>query len=89
MATAKCAVQLRDECLPQGIPSSLPPELQRLFLLSSAGRKCFVLRMLMGLTLEMSSEILNLKRDEFDETLCRALRELPRLSGTQNGKARL
>ena len=89
VATANCALQHRDQCLPQEISSSLPPELQRLFLLPSAGRKCFVLRILMGLTLEMSSEILNLKRDEFDEALCRALHDLPRLSGTHNGKARL
>ena len=63
VATAKCAVQLRDGCLPRAeIPSSLPPELQRLFLLSSVGRKCFVLRILMGLTLEMTSGILNLHK---------------------------
>lgn len=49
VATAKCAIQLRDECLPQAaIPSSLPPELQRLFLLSSVSRNCSVLRTLMG-----------------------------------------
>jgi hypothetical protein len=89
VATAKCAIQLRDKCLPEvEIPSSLPPELQRLFLLSSVGRDCFVLRMLMGLTPEMSSEILNLNKDEVDEALCRALSDLPGLAGIQSAQAR-
>ena len=79
--TAKCANQLCDESLPgPEISFSLPPELQRLFLLSSVGRKCFVLRILMGLTPETSSEILNLRRDEVDEALCRALSDLPGLA---------
>ena len=86
--TTKCAIQLRNECLPPAeIPSSLPPELQRLFLLSSTGRDCFVLRMLMGLSPEMTSEILNLHRDEVDEALCRALRDLPGLAGIQSAMA--
>ena len=52
--TAKCAIQIDDVGFPQAkIPSGLPPELRRLFLLSSIDRQCFVLRMLMGLTLEM------------------------------------
>ena len=81
--------KLRDERLPRAeIPSSLPPELQRLFLLSSVDRKCFVLRILMGLTLEMSSGILNLSRDEVDEALCHALSDLPRLAGVQSSLAR-
>lgn len=89
VATAKCAIQLRDKCLPEvEIPSSLPPELQRLFLLSSVGRDCFILRMLMGLTLEMSSEILNKDRDELDEALCRALSDLPGLAGIPSAQAR-
>lgn len=47
IATAKCAIQIPDGCLPgPEIASSLPAELQRLFLLSSVGRKCFVLRSL-------------------------------------------
>ena len=84
VATAKCAVQLRDGCLPRmEIPSRLPPELQRLFLLSSVDRKCFVLRILMGLTLETSSGILSLHRDEVDEALCRALNDLPGLAGVR------
>jgi len=82
VATAKCAIQIPDGCL-QGpeIPSSLPAELRRLFLLSSVGRKCFVLRILMGLTLEVTSGILNLPEDEVDEALCRALSDLPGLAG--------
>jgi hypothetical protein len=89
VATAKCSVQLRDGCLPRvGIPSTLPPELRRLFLLPSVDRKCFVLRMLMGLSPDVTSGILNLNRDEVDEALCRAVRDLPRseqISGEQNG----
>ena len=89
VATAKCAIQTRDGRLPRvEIPSNLPPELQRLFLLSSVDRKCFVLRILMGLTLEMSSGILSLNRDEVDEALCHALRDLPRLAGVQSALAR-
>jgi len=86
VATAKCAMtQLQDECLRQAeIPSNLPPELQRLFLLPWASRNCFVLRMLLGFTAEMTSEILNLRRDEVDEALCLALGELPRLAGIQS-----
>ena len=80
---------LRDGFCPGvGIPSILPPELRRLFTLSSVDRQCFVLRMLMGLTPQVTSEILNLYRDEVDEALCRALRDLPRgeqISGEQNG----
>ena len=80
--TARCANQLCNECLPgPEISFSLPPELQRLFLLSSVGRKCFVLRILMGLTLEVTSEILNLRTDEVDDALCRALSDLPGLAG--------
>jgi hypothetical protein len=65
VATAKCANQFCNERLPgPEIYSSLPSELQRVFLLSSLGRKCFVFRFLMGLTPETTSEILNLRTDE-------------------------
>ena len=86
VATAKCAMtQLQDECLRQAeIPASLPSELQRLFLLPWVSRTCFVLRMLLGFTAEISSEILNLGRDEVDEALCIALSDLPRLAGIQS-----
>ena len=87
-ATAMCAVQIRDGCLPRAeIAPGLQPELKRLFLLSSLGRKCFVLRMLMGLTVEMSSGILNLRKDEVNEALCCALHDLPRLAGVQSALA--
>jgi hypothetical protein len=87
VATAKCAIQIPDGRSPRaGLPSSLPPELQRLFLLSSIDRKCFVLRMLMGLTLETTSGILNLHIDEVDEALCRALSDLPRLNGVHDSR---
>ena len=90
VATAKCAMtQRQDECLRQAeIPSSLPPELQRLFLLPWASRRCFVLRMLLGFTAEMTSEILSLGRDEVDEALCLALSDLPRLAGIQSALIR-
>ena len=82
VATAKCAIQIGGGCLPMAeIPSSLAPELRRLFLLSAVGRKCFVMRILMGLTLETTSGILNLHKDEVDDALCRALSDLPRLAG--------
>jgi hypothetical protein len=86
VATAKCAVlQLREERLRHAeIPSSLPPELQRVFLLRWVSRNCFVLRMLLGFTAEISSEILNLDRSEFDEALRCALSDLPRLAGIQS-----
>jgi len=85
VATAKCALQIDDEGLRRAeIPSSLPPELQRLFLLSSIGRRCLVLRMLMGLTLENICGILNLHRDEVDGALCRALSDL---AGVQSALA--
>ena len=82
VATAKCALQIPDGCLPgTEIPSSLPAELRRLFLLSSVGRKCFVLRILMGLSVEVTSGFLNLQKDKVDEALCRALSDLPGLGG--------
>ena len=81
IATAKRAVQTGDESWPRAeVARSLPPELQRLFLLSSAARKCFVLRVLMGLSVEMSAEVLKLHRDEVDEALSHALTHLPRLA---------
>jgi hypothetical protein len=85
VATAKCATRISGRCSPRAeIPTSLPPELQRLFLLPPVDRKCFVLRILMGFTLETSSGILNLRRDEVDAALCRALCDLPRLAGVQS-----
>jgi hypothetical protein len=76
-------------CLHQAeIPSGLPPELQRLFLLPWASRSCFVLRMLLGFTAEMSSEIFSLGRDEVDDALRCALSDLPRLASIQSALIR-
>jgi hypothetical protein len=81
IATAKHAIQLRDHFLPEAEAlSSLPLELQRLFLLSTVCRDCFVLRMLMGFTEETSSGILNLRGGEIDEALCLALNDLSRFA---------
>ena len=84
VATAKCAIQLCGDCSSQPrISLNLPPELQRLFLLPSVGRRCFVLRMLMGLTLETTSVVLNLHRNEVNDALYAALADLPRLAGVE------
>jgi DNA-directed RNA polymerase specialized sigma24 family protein len=83
--TARSAALFWDERLLQvKTPSGLPSELQHLFLLPCVSRRCFVLRMLMGLSAEMSSEILTVERREVDEVLCRALKDLPRLAGMQS-----
>jgi len=58
--------------------SHLPWELQRLFLLAPRSRGCFVLRVLLGITVVSCSRILRLGIEEFEETLCAALQELPR-----------
>ena len=76
--TARSAIQRRMEHSDQReAPSILPLELQGLFLLSPIRRDCFVLRVLIGLTTELISRILNLSKDEIDETLYRALLDLP------------
>ena len=89
VTTAKFAIQVHDECPVQAelLSSNLPVELQRLFMLSSLGRKCFVLRILMGLTPEISSKVLKLNRDEVDEALHRALSDLPSLAGGHSALA--
>jgi hypothetical protein len=80
VATASYAIQLDKQCLPKAkVPLRLPFELERLFLLPPVGRKCFVLRMLAGLTREVSSEILKLREYEVDEALCAALDDLVRV----------
>ncbi len=86
VATATSAlIQHRDECLPAAeVASSLPPELRRLFLLPWMSRNCFILRILLGFTAELSSEILRLRVDEVDEVLHCALTDLPRLAGIQH-----
>jgi hypothetical protein len=88
--TARSAIQRRAEYSDQqeGL-SILPLELRALFLLSPICRGCFELRMLMGLTSEVSAGIMNLSKDEIDEALCRALLDLPRSmdSGLVNRKS--
>ena len=77
--TARSAIQRRTEYSDQPEALSiLPLELQGLFRLSPIGRDCFVLRVLMGLTSEVSAGIMNLSKDETDEALYCALLDLPR-----------
>jgi hypothetical protein len=63
---------------PQHAPPSAQEtlEFQRLFLLPSASRHCFVLRILFGMTMGNCSSILRLGIGETEEVLCAALREL-------------
>jgi hypothetical protein len=77
--TARSAIQHRTNFSeqPEAI-SMLPVELRRLFLLPSTSRDCFVLRVLLRLTSEVSAGILNLSKDEIDESVCEALFDLPR-----------
>jgi hypothetical protein len=77
--TARFAIQRRAEFSdePEAL-SILPLELQGLFLISTICRDCFVLRMLVGLTAEVSAGILNLSKEEIDEALYCALLDLPR-----------
>jgi hypothetical protein len=90
IATAQDLIQLRDQFLPRAEAlSSLPIELQRLFLLSTVCRYSFVLRMLLGLTVETSSKILNLRGDEIDEALCLALNDLSCLARTGSAGAHI
>ncbi len=56
----------------------LPLELKRLFLLEPRTRVGYVLRLLLGITVVSCSRILRLGIEEFEETLCAALQELPR-----------
>ena len=68
--TAKYAIELCSDCSSQPQTQlNLPPELQRLFLLSLVGLRCLVLRMLMGLTLETTSVVVNLHRNEVNDAL--------------------
>lgn len=60
----------------------LPLELQALFLLFPTTRYCFVLLALMGLGIEICSEILRLSKDEVKQAFHEALLDLPRAAGT-------
>jgi hypothetical protein len=60
----------------------LPPELRRLFLLPPLLRDCFVLRILVGLSPEVCTEILDVSNIEFEDAVCAALNQLPLLSSS-------
>jgi hypothetical protein len=81
VVTVRSAIRRRADLASQSeeIPSHLPSELQRLFLLAPISRDCFVLRVLFGITIGSCSQILRLGMEEFDDILCAALQELPRL----------
>jgi hypothetical protein len=55
----------------------LPAELRRLFLLRLLPRHCFVLRILMSLSPEVCTELLEISVAEFEDALYAALIELP------------
>jgi len=57
----------------------LPPELQRLFTLQAVLRRCFVLRILLGLSPEVCAELLEISVSEFENALYGALTQLPLL----------
>lgn len=76
IATARCAIE-QDEAEDQvHTRDRLPPELGRLLLLSPLRRKCFVLRMLLQFTAELSSGILGLRKNELEKELWHALQDL-------------
>jgi len=57
----------------------LPPELRRLFMLQSLPRRCFVLRVLVGLSPEVCAELLEVSVADFENAVYRALTQLPLL----------
>jgi hypothetical protein len=58
----------------------LPPELRRLFMLQPLLRRCFVLRILMGLSPEVCAKLLDISVTEFEDSVYGALTQLPLLS---------
>jgi DNA-directed RNA polymerase specialized sigma24 family protein len=60
--------------------SMLPIELQRVLLLPQYPRKCFVLRVLLGLSSDRSAELLGSEPSQVDQGACSALAELPSLA---------
>lgn len=76
IATAKCAVEQGESADQVHTRDRLPPELGRLLLLSPMSRKCFVLRMLLRFTAELSSRILGLRSSELEKELWQALQDL-------------
>jgi hypothetical protein len=57
----------------------LPDELQRLIRLAPVPRDCFMLRILFGINAANCAAILNLTIEQFEVSLCAALRQLPML----------
>jgi DNA-directed RNA polymerase specialized sigma24 family protein len=80
LKSTKAAVQRRADLEDQSEPllPMLRLELRRLFLLVPKNRDCFVLRVLIGLTPELCSEMLNVPTSEVEDALYTALREPPR-----------
>jgi len=76
MASAKCAIDLSEYADQIASWVRLPPGLGRLFLLSPVRRKCFVLRMLLRLSVEASAGMMGLRQNEFEEQLWQALQDL-------------
>jgi hypothetical protein len=60
----------------------LPPELWRLFTLQPLSRRCFVVRILVGLSPAVCAELLEISISEFEDALYGALTQLP-CSGVQ------
>jgi hypothetical protein len=83
LESAKAAVRRRGDLEDQSEPllSMLPLELRRLFLLVPKNRDCFALRVLIGLTPEFCSEMLNVQISEVKDALYTALQE-PRVERT-------
>jgi DNA-directed RNA polymerase specialized sigma24 family protein len=59
------------------LPSTVPPELRALSLLSPAARNCFVVCILMGFDCEACSGILEVTLDDVKNAIHRSLLELP------------
>ena len=81
LETVKAAIQRRPAFPHQSQwpPSHLPLELRRLFLLAPISRDCFVLQILLGITVGTCSRILHRGIEEIEDVLCAALQELPHL----------
>jgi hypothetical protein len=57
----------------------LPLELRRLFMLQPLPRECFVLRILVGFSPEVCTELLDISVTEFEDAIYAALTRLPLL----------
>jgi hypothetical protein len=87
--TIKAVIQKRADFPSPSEPafSQLPRELQRLFLLAPISRDCFMLRVLLGETVETCSRALRLGIEEIKDVLCTALQELAHIdAGHSTGR---